>query len=333
MRNKELAMGGTILDSTDRRLLGLLQMDFPLAREPFDILGLKLGVSSEEVIRRIQRFKDQRIVRQISPVFDARKLGYQSTLVAMKVPQSRLQLAGKVVSQHPGISHGYLREHDFNVWVTLSVHPNADIGIELGKLASAVDAETVFDLPALRVFKLRAYFGADGAEFASGPAREEISQRVELSITDRKIINEIQQDLPLKSGAFDSFAARLNIEADDFLKQCQSLLDRGVIRRYGAAINHRNTGYRANAMVCWIAREDKVETAGRKLASLEAVSHCYERKTNSQWQHNLFAMIHGYGRADCSQIVSEISDDTGMTTPMILYSTREFKKTRIIYEV
>lgn len=326
-------MNGAILDSTDQRLLGLLQMGFPLAREPYDVLGLDLGVQGEAVIERIQRFKDRGIVRQISPVFDARKLGYQSTLVAMKVPESQLKYVGHIVSQHPGISHGYQRDHEYNVWVTLAVSPVADIKVEMAKLASSLNAAAIFDLPALRVFKLRAYFGADERESALCSTREEISRRIELSDFDRKIINEIQRDLPLKSGAFDDFAARLGVDVDDFLKECHSLLDRGVIRRYGAAINHRRTGYQANAMVCWIADADKVEIIGRKLASLGAVSHCYERKTNLQWRHNLFAMVHGHNRTECAQVVSGVSEDNGMAVPLVLYSTREFKKTRIIYEV
>jgi DNA-binding Lrp family transcriptional regulator len=325
--------GGAVLDSIDRRLLGLLQMKFPIDRTPFNLLGLKLGINSQDVILRIQRFKDRGIVRQISPVFDARKLGYQSTLVAIKVPENHLQTAEKVISSHPGISHGYQREHEFNVWVTLSVPAGSDIEFEMGKLASSLDASAVFDLPALRVFKLRAYFGADCGEASDMAAKDEISQSVDLSLTDKNVVNEIQEDLPLTPGAFDSFAERLNMDVEEFLGQCRSLQDRGIIRRYGAAINHRSTGYQANAMACWIAEEQELERVGRKLASLEAVSHCYARKTNPQWQHNLFAMIHGYEQAECDQVVSKVSDDAGITSPMTLYSTKEFKKARIIYRV
>ena len=86
-------------------------------------------------------------------------------------------------------------------------------------------------------------------------------------------------------------------------------------------------------MTCWVAPPDKVEAAGKKLASLWEVSHCYERKANLLWSFNLFAMIHGHTKKACQEIADKITCEIGLKESVLLFSTREFKKTRVIYLV
>jgi DNA-binding Lrp family transcriptional regulator len=86
-------------------------------------------------------------------------------------------------------------------------------------------------------------------------------------------------------------------------------------------------------MACWIVSPDMVAAAGQKLAAIRQVSHCYERKTNPLWPYNLFAMIHGHTRDICEDIVSQVSNEAGLKNHVLLYSTREFKKTRVKYIV
>jgi DNA-binding Lrp family transcriptional regulator len=105
------------------------------------------------------------------------------------------------------------------------------------------------------------------------------------------------------------------------------------MRRFGAAVNHRKAGFAANAMTCWAAPPEKVVAAGQKLASWREVSHCYERKTNPLWRYNLFAMIHAHTEEACREIAAKVSAQTGLTDYVMLFSTREFKKTRVKYLV
>jgi DNA-binding Lrp family transcriptional regulator len=114
------------LDGADRKLLGLLQAEFPLSREPYADLGLRLGVDRDEVIRRIKRLRAMGIVRQISSVLDARRLGYRPTLVAMRVKGAELERAEQLIFNHPGISHSYERDHYFNLWFTLATPAGVD---------------------------------------------------------------------------------------------------------------------------------------------------------------------------------------------------------------
>ncbi len=328
-------MPDSALDATSRRLLGLLQSEFPMTREPYADLGAKLGIAGEEVINRIQEMKDRGIVRQISPVLDARQIGYQSTLVALKVNTLNIMRAERVISAHAGISHGYEREHEFNIWVTLSVPPGAALKTELKDLSSRTGAEAIFSLAAVRVFKLRTNFGVDEDAGTDTGIRQnnDPAKRTVLSPEDRVIINTLQQDLPLCQDPFAQMSAGIAMSVPSVLGHCRTLLQRGVMRRYGASINHYKAGYTANAMTCWAVPAGRVELMGRRLAGLKQVSHCYERETNKLWPYNVFAMLHGRSKATCSQVADKISADTGIRDYVALFSVREFKKTRVLYRV
>jgi len=320
------------LDVIDRKLVNLVQ-NFPLARQPYSQLGGRLGISEADVMERIARLKKEGIIRQISPVLDASCLGYQTTLVAMRVAEDELDKTEQVISQHPSVSHGYERENYYNLWFTLVVSPGTPIETEVGRLASAVDCEAAFSLPAVKRFKIGAYFDVDGDGSINSTAQLSHSQMIELSAVDRLVINELQQDLPLVSEPFTLMASRLGMEVASFLNCCRSILERGVIRRYGASVNHHKVGFQANAMTCWRVPADKVVVAGQELASLREVSHCYERQTNSFWQYNLFAMIHGHSREFCQAIADDVSRKLELKDYVLLFSTREFKKARNRYLV
>lgn len=324
------------LNGIDQKLLNLLQAKFPLTGAPYADLGLSLGIVEQEAIRRIEQLKAKGFIRQIGPVFNAASLGYRTTLVAMRVAEARLGKAAELIRNHPGVSHAYERDHHFNLWFTLAVPATVEIEAELQRLAGPIKAETVFTLPALRLFKLRAYFGSGGdgqsvmdAEASGGI----IPQEARLSPTDRRVINGLQQDLPLVPRPFAEMPVKLGMDEEKFLARCQSLISRGVMRRFGAAVNHRKAGFTANAMTCWAAPPEKVVAAGQKLASLREVSHCYERKTNPLWRYNLFAMIHAHTEEACREIAAKVSAQTGLTDYVMLFSTREFKKTRVKYLV
>lgn len=325
------------LNGIDRKLLNLLQVEFPLTREPYADLGLQLGIQVDEVLHHIGQLKAKGIIRQISPVLDARSLGYQTTLIAMRVGKEHLARAEQLISEHPGVSHGYERDHYFNVWFTLAIPLGIDMESELEQLASPIGAEAIFALPAIKVFKIGAYFDmtGNGQSPAGGLTQSggALPVEAELSTIDRLVINELQQDLPLAPAPFTPMATHLGMKVEHFLAQCQSLSQRGIIRRFGAAINHHRAGFTANAMTCWVASPEVVDIAGQKLASLREVSHCYERKTNLLWQYNLFAMLHGHSRETCQETADKVSRETGLMDYVLLFSTKEFKKTRIKYLV
>ncbi|OGN91413.1 MAG: hypothetical protein A2Z75_05165 [Chloroflexi bacterium RBG_13_50_10] len=323
----------------DKKLLNIIQAEFPLSREPFAALGPHLGVSSDQVIRKIERLKAAGVIRLIGPVFNPKGLGYRTTLVAMKVPIEQLGKAGQIISKHPMVSHCYQRSHDFNFWLTLAVPVAEDMEAAVRKLGNRVGSGATLNLPAVKTFKIGAYFDIDGGNIST-PDMTSHSNRLsdadlDLSATDRAVINELQQDLPLNEKPFDLISARLSMDADEFINRCQALLQSGIMRRFSASVSHNKLGFTANAMACWKVPSDMVETAGKKIATFPEVSHCYERRTNSLWPHNLFAMIHARTEETCRAISDKICPETGLDRNglILLFSTKEVKKTRILYTV
>jgi DNA-binding Lrp family transcriptional regulator len=329
------------IDNIDKNLLNIVQVGFPLSREPFTDLGLRLSVKCNEVIQRIERLKSRGVIRLIGPIFNPGRLGYQTTLVAMKVPFEQLDMADQIVSMHPMVSHCYERDHDFNLWFTLAIPIAEDIDSEVRMLGNKIKTEEVLNLPAVRVFKIGAFFNLDRnnphlslrAPIASGHGNHDTYS--ELSSIDRAVINGLQQDLPLNEKPFDLISARLSMDADKFLSRCQALLQDGIMRRFSASINHSKLGFMANAMSCWNTPTNIIEAAGKKIAKFPEISHCYERQTSPHWPYNLFVMIHANTKETCKAIVDRINSETGLdkNVSVLLFSTKEVKKTRILYTV
>ena len=136
------------LDDLDKKLLNLMQGSFPIAPRPYEHVAGLAGVPEDEVMRRVQRLLDGRIVRQVTPIFDTRVLGYSSMLVAAKVDPENPHRAAKVVNSHPGVSHNYLRNHDFNMWFTIATEPGSKLGLSgtLEVLQHLTGAESVREL-------------------------------------------------------------------------------------------------------------------------------------------------------------------------------------------
>jgi siroheme decarboxylase len=121
--------GSRMMDGLDKDILNLIQREFPLEREPFAAIGREVGIGGGEVIRRIETLKRGRVIRQISAIFDTRVLGYESSLVAAKIPPEALNEGAKAINSHPGVSHNYERNNEFNLWYTVAVPPDSRLGL------------------------------------------------------------------------------------------------------------------------------------------------------------------------------------------------------------
>jgi DNA-binding Lrp family transcriptional regulator len=328
------------LENLDIDLLNIIQAEFPLVREPFSALGLHLGISGNEIIGRIDRLKASGIIRSIGPVLNPKKLGYRTTLVAAKVHLEHLDKAGQIISRHPMVSHCYQRDHDFNLWFTLAMPVTRDMEGEVRKLGSRIKSETL-NLPAIKTFKIGAYFNIDGGNYdlslraKRGNLTPVPDNDNNISAIDRAVINALQQDMPLSEKPFDLMSAKLTMETDKLLSHCQTLLQRGIMQRFSASVNHNKLGFTANAMVCWIVPSDMVDTAGKKIAAFPEVSHCYERQINPVWLYNLFAMVHTHSNENCRAVTDKICSEAGLDKKekLLLFSTKEVKKTRVRYKV
>lgn len=332
-------MSVDLMDAVDKEILDLVQKEIPLVAEPFKILAENVGISEEEFLQRLNNMKGEAI-RQISAICDTKALGYKSSLVAARIAPEKLDEMAKVFNQHPGITHNYKRNHDFNLWFTIAVPPNSRFGLEksveiLGQMA---EVESIRILPTLKLYKIGVQLDVKKESEANAKAAptytEEMRQAaMNMELTDRDIdaIRELQKDLEITSRPFDALAANANMTTDELLGHAHKLVERGQMRRFSAVLNHRKAGFRANGMGVWNVPEEKVNEMGLKMGSFRAVSHCYLRPTYPDWNYNIFTMVHGRDMEECESILQAIEDETGITDRITLYSTKEYKKTRVSY--
>lgn len=320
------------MDSTDRRLLEILQRDFPLVPEPFESLGQQLRISPQESLARIQALKQEGIIREISGIFDSRAMGYQAALVALSTPPEGQDGAASIVSQHPGVSHNYAREHEYNLWFTLTIPPGEDLARASQELAAKAGARAWLFLPAVRVFKLGVFFRlSQGVAVEAGHNGYEGAAKANLSAQEIALVRALQQDAPLVERPFQSLAKSLKMGEPEFIQGARDLLNRGIMRRFGALLVHRRLGFAANGMGCWKVPPSRVVEVGKALARSPNVTHCYERLTYPQWPYNIFTMLHAPTREECEAMARSLATEVDVSDYLLLYSTREYKKERVRY--
>ena len=327
-----------MMDTVDKDLLNLIQREFPLEREPFDALGGSLGLAGDEVIRRVDALKRGRVIRQISAIFDTRVLGYQSSLVAASISAENLNAAAKAINSHPGVSHNYERNNPFNLWYTVAVPPDSRLGLEgtVEVLHKISGAEKTRILPTLKLFKIGVTLdmkeGATAKKEAPqyGESDREGADR-NVSEDDKAAIRALQEDVPLTPRPFDLWARQVGISYEELLERAYDLQRRKIMRRFSAVLYHRKAGFRANAMGVWKVPPERVEEVGNMFAQYQAVSHCYERPTYEDWPYALFSMVHGRSVEECEAVLDAMAAESGLTERASLYSTREYKKTRVRY--
>ncbi len=152
-----------------------------------------------------------------------------------------------------------------------------------------------------------------------------------LSELEKRIIYELQDGLPLAARPYHLIASKIGISEDELLQKINEFIDKGILRRMGAALRHQRVGFTANAMAVWKAPKGKIQEIGTKMASFEEVTHCYERVTRENWPYNLYTVFHGSSKDECYKIADDISRATGLKEYRLLFSTQELKKSSMIY--
>jgi DNA-binding Lrp family transcriptional regulator len=325
------------LDETDKRLLNLMQGSFDLVERPFAHVAALAGVEEPEVLVRVARLLEHRIIREITPIFDTRALGYTSMLVAAKVDAEHPHRAAKFINSHPGVTHNYLRNHEFNLWFTIAVEPGSALGLDgtLDVIAERTGAESIRQLPTLKLFKIRMDLEMEAGTEALAAAGEATEPRelapIALSDEDVATIRATQGPMVVRPDAYAPAAERLGVSEAEVLRRLASLRDRGGLRRVAAILYHRRAGFSANGMGVWAVPQDAVLETGKRMAAFRGISHCYERPTYADWPYSVFTMAHGRSKAECDAILDSIASATGIGQRATLYSSTEFKKIRMLY--
>ncbi len=325
------------LDDFDKRLLNLMQGRFPIAPRPYEAVAAEAGVSEEEVLARVQRLLDERIIRQVTPIFDTRALGYSSMLVAAKVDPENPWRSAQVINEHPGVSHNYLRNHEFNIWFTIATEPGSPLGLEgtLEVLARVAGAESIRQLPTLKLFKIRMDLEMEGDTGALAKAAEAVApaetEPQPYDEFDKAVIRALQGDMPVISEPYAPAAAELGIPQERLLDHLNGMVERRLLRRVAAILFHRRAGFSANGMGVWKVPEDRIMELGPQMAAFRGISHCYQRPTYADWPYSVFTMAHGRSKEECDAILDSIAESTGVHERATLYSSTEFKKIRLLY--
>jgi DNA-binding Lrp family transcriptional regulator len=325
------------LDEDDKKLLNLMQGRFDLTERPFAHVAQLAGLEEADVLARVQRLLDGRIIREVTPIFDTRALGYSSMLVAAKVDPEAPHRAAKVINSHPGVTHNYLRNHDFNLWFTIAVEPGSVLGLDgtLDVLAATTGAHSIRQLPTLTLFKIRMELEMEQGTDALASAGEAVPPRelepIELSDEDIATIRATQGPMPVVSEPYAPAAERLGITPAEVLARLESLRERGGLRRVAAILYHRRAGFSANGMGVWEVPEAQIFETGKRMAAFRGVSHCYQRPTYADWPYSVFTMAHGRSKEECDAVLDAVAEATGITNRATLYSSTEFKKVRMLY--
>jgi siroheme decarboxylase len=325
------------LDELDKKLLNLLQGSFPLEPRPFAHIAGLAEVGEDEVLARTGRLLDERIIREITPIFDTRVLGYSSMLVAAKVDADNPWRAAKIINSHPGVSHNYLRDHDFNLWFTIATEPGSPLGLDgtLDVLQRLTGAESVRQLPTLRLFKIRMDLEMEKGTDALAAAAETMEHRepeaIPLSDEDITTIRATQGPMEVVEEPYAGAAAELGIAQGELFGRLESLRERRALRRVAAILFHRRAGFSANGMGVWNVPEERILELGPRMSAFRGISHCYQRPTYPDWPYSVFTMAHGRSKEECDAILDSIAADTGIDDRRTLYSSTEFKKIRLRY--
>jgi DNA-binding Lrp family transcriptional regulator len=327
----------TSMDELDKEILNEIQWTFPLVTRPFDAIAKKFNTSPEIIKTRLNALKKIGVLRQLSAIFDTRKLGYTSSLVAMEIEPDKLEYVANQINRHPGVSHNYERDHEFNLWFTLAVPPGSDLKQELDKFNVLKGIKKVRMLPTLQLFKIGVKLDmVDDKKHEVAPTEQKKEiQNIKFVPTeeDKQFVRELQKDMEIIDEPFVKSANNLGITEEQLFEKMKYYENIGVMRRFAAILRHRQVGFTANGMIVWKVPNEKISDVGSKLGAFPQVSHCYERPTYPDWPYNVFSMIHCKTHNEAQEMAKTIQNQIHVDDYRILFSSREFKKTRVEYFV
>ena len=325
------------MDKLDKEILNEIQWTFPLVQRPYSEIAKKFAISDDEMMQRLIVLKQAGIIRQLSAIFDTRRLGYKSALVAMAISPDRLDQIASQINKHPGVSHNYERNHEYNLWFTLAVPPGSDLKSEIDKFSKLQGINKVRMLPTIKLFKIGVKLEMIEDKKAEVKPTEEKKKIREVKFVateeDKNYIRELQKDLEITERPFLKAAQKLGITEEQLLEKAKYYEEIGVMRRFAAILRHREAGFLANGMIVWKVPEERIEEIGAKLGAFPQVSHCYQRPVYPDWPYNVFSMVHCKSNDDAQTIAKQIEDQINVHEYRILFSSREFKKTRVEYFV
>lgn len=316
----------------DRMILDRIQSSFPLVERPYAALGEELGLAEADCYERVLALRRRGLIRRLGAFFDARRLGYVSTLVAVAVTEDRLDELAEKISRFETVTHNYARDGRFNLWFTVVAPARRGIDEILDFLRNEPGVDTFVELPAVKTYKLRAEFrsgkGVCNGQDARFPSSDGKDARCPaLTDADRALVRKFQEDV------IDLGLTPFSAEE---LAWVRERVADGTIRRFGAIVNHRTVGYVANALVAWQVPTVALDSVGEAFAAFPWISHCYARNSRPIWPYGLFVMVHAHSRDELGERCRTLRAVAGkivgsVVAPLVFETVREYKKVSMRY--
>jgi len=150
------------MDTIDKKLLNLIQNEIPIDKRPFKILGEKLFLTENEVLKRVNNLKNEGIIRRIGGIFNSRKMGYASTLCAAKVPENKIEEVSACINEYHEVTHNYIREDEYNMWFTVITYSEENLNNILEEIKRKTALNEIMSLPSIKLFKVKVAFNFQG---------------------------------------------------------------------------------------------------------------------------------------------------------------------------
>lgn len=340
------------LDQLDKDILSCIQAHFPLEEHPYERLGERFNISSDELFNRIQKMYDDKLIRRLGAVFDSYHLGYKSTLCAISVPiDEKVDEVADFISALPQVTHNYYRPNEYNIWFTLTTSSELERKVIFEEIKKNTGFDDILYLPATRLYKIQVNFNLSQSKDVDikapdtfrEPSRIVVEEFDELS---KELVRQLQGNLIKEREPFEFVAGEVNKKLADtlgyeinetvVLQRMRNWKFNKTMRRFGALVRHQKVGYSHNAMVVWNIPDELAIQVGTIMAQEPKVSHCYERVRYKQWPYNMYTMIHGSSEEEVQAVTKKIVDNCAAVgikiyPEMFLYSTKEFKKVSMKY--
>lgn len=325
-QTKKLEFCKTVFDIADKKstdLLDIIQSDFPITETPFRDVAERLEWTEHEVITSLKSLIDSKIIRTFGPVFDPRKLGYTSTLIAAEVSSERVaELAASMLAIQE-ITHNYLREHELNLWFTITARSEKKV-TDICKWAEKFPGvKRTLNLPVITVYKINAVFLVDNNTALHNGTLTDTPR--ELNESEQNIVMELQRKFPLVERPFQVIADAAGTKESELIEKINRWLTDGTMRRFGARLNHKRAGYIVNILAAW--KGEYIDTWGKKFAELDEITHCYRRKTHRYWPYELYTMIHAKTEKEMADLLTNMKAMAPGAVSVLLKTMYELKKT------
>ncbi len=344
------------LTKLQKQLCSILQDGLPICQRPFDDIARFMGITEQTVLQQTTKLKEVGVIRKLDALINYRTLGLSSTLVAAYIPQESLPEVTAAVNSLENVSHNYLRTHHYNLWFTLQAGSLEEADITLANLSARFGLD-FHSLPVEHIFKLDVRFDPDNlnelldSSGRSLPKHDSTPQAptpprltptpvfrqedvgvagVLLNDSEKLLLAKLQNDLQVIARPFD-FLCSKDLAIEDILRILTKLIDKDVIRRIAAVVDHHKLGFVANVLFVAKVSPDRIVEAGNALARFGIVSHCYQRRSFENWPYNLFAMMHSRSMGEIQHVIDKFTQSQKIDSFELLPTAAELKKQPIKY--